>query len=92
MLLARRLLSNNTGNGENFFVKVTGGSGVCVGTGRTLVVFPLHNSGVSGGDKDLHNRAFSLALTAYTTGDTVEIGSYHGADCTAASRIKLVKE
>lgn len=84
-------IASNTGNGQNFFITVTGGTGPCTGTSPTLIVFPLSNSGTSGNDENLHNRAFTLALTAYSIGHTIEVGGYEGQDCQTASRIKIVK-
>ena len=84
-------IASNTGNGQNFFIKVTGGTGPCTGTSPTLVVFPLSKAGASGNDENLHNRAFTLALTAYSVGDTIEVAGYDGEDCQTASRIKVIK-
>jgi len=84
-------IASNTGNGQNFFIKVTGGAGPCAGTSPTLIVFPLVKAGASGNDENLHNRAFALALTAYSVGHKIEVGGYDGQDCQTASRIKIIK-
>lgn len=84
-------ISNNTGNGPNFFIKAVGGTGLCTGAQPTLIVFPLSAAGISGNDENLHNRAFSLALAAYASGSKVTVSGYEGSDCQRASRIKLVK-
>ncbi|MGH1487639.1 MAG: DUF5992 family protein [Cellvibrionaceae bacterium] len=80
------MIGNTPDGSKSFFIRTSGGSGPC--TNGTVIVFPLSLSQ----DEATHNRAFSLALTAYTTGSTkVKISTFTNGDsnCRRAAYIDL---
>ncbi len=79
-------IGNSTGNDKNFFVKVSGGTTSC-----NVIAFPLASAGLAGNDEGVLNRAYSAALTAFTTGSKVVITNYDDNSCNGASKIKLTK-
>ncbi|MBB5212006.1 DUF5992 family protein [Microbulbifer hydrolyticus] len=84
-------ITNTGSNGKNFTVKVSGGDNnyPCE---NGQITFPLANAGNTGNDIHIHNRAFSMALTALTTGSKVSIFSYEdNSVCNRAAHIKIVK-
>ncbi|WP_444933509.1 DUF5992 family protein [Microbulbifer sp. JTAC008] len=84
-------VTNTNSNGQSFSVVVTDGDGnyPCE---DTTIGFPLGAAGKEGGDEGIHNRAFSLAITALTAGKRVSIYSYSdNSICSGAAHIKLLK-
>jgi hypothetical protein len=78
-------IANSGNNKTDFYVKLVGGSGPCVGAG---ILFPR----ASAPSENYHQRAFSLALAAYTTDSKkVNITSFEGSNCTKAALIELEK-
>ena len=75
---------NTDGNTASFGVTVSGGSSTDSCTGQ--ITFP-----VSASDVNIHNRAYSTALTALTTGMSVDIHNYQGTDCNNAAFIRIKK-
>jgi Family of unknown function (DUF5992) len=55
---------------DGFVVRVTGGTGPCVGSG---IVFPLSSALVDGTSDAAHKRLYAAALTALTTGMKVDL-------------------
>ena len=76
-------VTNTNQNTESFTLTTTGGSGPCAGQ---AVVFSMSETSNS-----IQNRAFTIALAAYSVGDKVTIYSYSGADCSKAAYIELSK-
>lgn len=84
-------VTNTRVNGQNFQITVSAGDGsnVCEGSD---IWFPLSDAGTSGNDKDILERAFSIALTALTTGKKVSIYTYDdNTSCGRAAYIKIIK-
>ncbi len=79
------VLGNTPDGSQSFFVRTSGGFGPCVD--GVVIVFPLSLSP----DEGAHNRAFSLALTAYTAGKSVKIATLSNGDtnCRRAAYIDL---
>ncbi len=83
----------NTSHGTNeFVVWTTGGSGVCA---NRHVRFYRSKADASAGNNadgaELHKRAYSMALTAFSTGDKVNIGAIGGTTCDDAVWFKIHK-
>ena len=84
-------VTNTSGNGKSFTIRVEGGDGnhPCE---DGQITFPLVAAGNAGNDPEIHARAFSIALTALSTGNGVSIFSYEdNLACNRAAHIKLVK-
>ncbi len=80
---------NTNGNSAAFSVKVSGGTGPCAGK---AITFPAAAAGdYSNGRSEMHNRAYSAALTALTTGMKVDIHNYVNGDCLNAVFIRVKK-
>lgn len=75
--------SNVSNNQDKFVLHMEGGTGDCA----TRVEFPIDAS-VSA---DAHKRTYSAALTALTTGLTVNVHNYEGNNCERASLIRIMK-
>ena len=75
-------VSNTSGNGEVFVLTFAGGAGVCA---KQLVFFQEDLAGSA----KIFSRAFAVALTAFATGQTVDVFSYWGDDCSTASYIQI---
>ncbi len=79
-------IGNTPDGSKSFFVRTSGGTGPCAN--GTVIVFPLSLSA----DEATHNRAFSIALAAYTTkSQTVKISALSSGDtnCRRAAYIDL---
>ena len=75
----------NTGSNQDKFEVVTsGGTGPCVGK---TIMFPAD----AAPNRDIFTRAYSAALTAFSTGAKVRIYNYHDDSCLKASYITLKK-
>jgi hypothetical protein len=71
---------------DRFSVKVTGGSiGICHGP---WIVF---EKSYFAGNPEAYQRAFSVALMAYTTGTKVKIHNLNSDSCNGATTIQIVK-
>ena len=81
-------LYNTESNTKSFGMRVVGSGGDCEGKD---IFFPLSHAGASGNDVDLHNRAYSTALTALSTGMKVDIYNYADDSCVYASFIRIKK-
>ena len=78
-------VANTSSNEKNFAIQVSGGSiGTCSGK---WIVFPESAAANSAA----HQRAYSTALTALTTGLKVQIHNYTNGTCSLASYIEIVK-
>ncbi|GAB2504026.1 DUF5992 family protein [Microbulbifer agarilyticus] len=83
-------VTNTSANGKSFAIVVTGGNGdkPCE---DGQITFPLAYAGNGGNDTDIHTRAFSLAITALTTGNKISVHSYEDAtNCNRAAYIALL--
>ena len=83
-------ISNTAANGKSFGVVVANGNDdkPCE---NTTINFPLSAAGNAGNDENIHNRAFSLAMLAYTSNKKVTIVTYHdNGTCSGASYIQLL--
>lgn len=80
---ARIIEVRNTAANEDIFeIIVQGGVGPCA---NKIIQFPL----ASAKSKSVHDRAFSMALTAFNTGSKVRVHNYKSNDCKAAVYITL---
>ncbi len=77
-------ITNSSSNTDSFTMSTEGGTGLC---SSVSIAFPA--DGVS--SAEIHKRAFSMALAAYTTGDKVSIYSYSNQECNKAGYIELNK-
>jgi Family of unknown function (DUF5992) len=85
-------IGNATGNQDNFYLRVIGGTGACTSsTNGTLIVFPLTASGTQGSNHEIHARSYSAALAAFMAGTTITVTNYVDGGCEQASKIKLSK-
>ncbi len=75
---------NTSSNAQNFAIKTEGGSSICAGQ---WMVFPEADAANS----NAHQRAYSTALTALSTGMKVTIYNYINGTCVRASYIHLMK-
>jgi len=75
-------VSNTNRNEDTFTVWIEGGETKC-----TTIDFPRSASPST----EIHKRAFSSALAAFTTGAKAVIYNYKGEDCRNASLIRLLK-
>ena len=77
------LVGNTANGGDDFFITISGGTGVC-----SNITFPV-SVAVS---KEAHARAYSLALIAFTTGSKkVRVYNFSSDSCTTASYIEIAK-
>ncbi|MDP5210106.1 DUF5992 family protein [Microbulbifer sp. 2205BS26-8] len=82
-------VANTGANAKSFTVKTANGSGLCSGE---TITFPLALSGNDGHNEGIHNRAYSAALMALSTGKLVSIFSYDDASfCNRAAYIEVFK-
>ncbi|MFS1525932.1 DUF5992 family protein [Microbulbifer sp. 2304DJ12-6] len=82
-------VANTGANAKSFTVKTTNGSGLCSGE---TITFPLSLAGNAGNNEGIHNRAYSAALMALSTGKLVSIFSYDDASvCNRAAYIEIFK-
>lgn len=80
-----RIANTGTGSGDDFYVYVSGGTGFCQNRG---ILFPKKLAP----SESFHNRAFSIALSAYATGSKkVFITGFDGEDCSKARMIEMQK-
>ncbi|WP_299495118.1 DUF5992 family protein [uncultured Shewanella sp.] len=77
-------ISNTRSNENSFTVSVSGGVGSCK---DSTIIFPLSAAGTP----EVHERAYSSALTAFVSGLKVKIHNYSGDNCDTASYIRLSK-
>lgn len=71
---------------DRFSVKVNGGSvGICHGP---WIVF---EKSYFANNPEAYQRAFSVALTAYTTGTKVKIHNLNSDSCNGATSIQIIK-
>ena len=84
-------ITNTASNGKSFTIKVTGGdNNYPCEDGQ--ISFPLGSAGNAGNDTDIHNRAFSIAITALTTGNKISVFSYEDDSvCNRAAHIRIIK-
>ena len=84
-VVAMESVSNN----QNTFTAILrGGSGPCVSTtGDILVYFPRNEAS----DAEIHNRSYSMLLSALATGQKVSIYNYKDDTCTKAVGVRLIK-
>ena len=76
-------------NAKTFTLRTANGTGICSGQNIT---FPLSAAGNSGNDEAIHNRAFSVALTALSIGSRVSIFSYEDSTvCNRAAYIEIFR-
>ena len=84
-------ITNTASNEMRFSVIVANGDGShdCE---DGAIVFPLSAAGVDGGNNErIHDRAFTLAMLAYTSGRKVDIFTYEDAQtCSRAAYIELL--
>lgn len=80
------VMIGNTANGQDdFFIQTQGGTGPCAGT---PIVFPAS----AAPSKEYHARAYSLALAAFSMGNTkVRVYNFTNDFCSAASYIEMAK-
>ena len=79
------MVANTASNEDKFVINTTGGSGVC----DQAIVFPADATSPA-----IYERAFAIALTAFSTGQKVTINTYEDEAenvCLRATYIKLVK-
>ena len=76
-------VANTNGNGENFTVWISGGTGPCANAGIT---FPK----TAAGSEKVFERAYATALAAYMSGKKVTIHDYTGSSCTNAAYIRVL--
>ncbi len=80
-----RVANTGSGSGDDFYVYVSGGTGICQNRG---IVFPKSLAP----SENFHNRAFSIALSAYATSNKkVLITGFDGEDCLKAKMIEIQK-
>lgn len=77
-------VTNTGNNGQNFALQTQGGSSICEGQ---YITFPEADAA----NANAHQRAFSAALTALSTGMKVTIYNYADGTCDRASYIHLMK-
>lgn len=78
------MVSNTQSNQERFFIRVTGGTGVC--TGGATIVFKLANAG----SEKIYDRAYAAALLAFSLGSLVNVYDYHDtSSCDHAESIQV---
>lgn len=78
-----RIANTGSGSGDDFYVFVSGGTGVCQNRG---IVFPRELAP----SESFHNRAFSVALSAFATKNSkVLITGFDGEDCLKAKMIEI---
>ncbi|MHC5726274.1 MAG: DUF5992 family protein [Nostoc sp.] len=76
-------VENTSGNGDNFAILVTGGTGAC---NNTFIIFPA--SAVT--NRDIYEHGYQSALTAVTNPNlTVDVFDYSGASCYNGGQIVL---
>ena len=77
-------IANTSSNTDSFSISVKGGTGVC---GNTTILFPRNATTSS----EVHRRAYSTALTAFSMGAKVKVYNYIGSDCQNAAYIQIVR-
>ncbi|GAB5386996.1 MAG: hypothetical protein Alis3KO_41190 [Aliiglaciecola sp.] len=75
-------IANTSGNSEKFTIWVEGGSGSCA---NSIIVFPR----TAASSDEIYSRAYSAALTAFTSGKKIWVHNYEGDQCNNASYIRL---
>ncbi|MCJ8274163.1 MAG: DUF5992 family protein [Psychrosphaera sp.] len=78
-------VANVASNIDQFVIYFSGGTGVC--TTQDYIIFPA-DAAIS---KEAHNRAYSLVLTALTTGMKVKIHNYESNACDRATFVQVSK-
>jgi len=76
-------VANTYNNGADFAIKVEGGTGVC--STASYIVFPESKQQSA----DSNKQAFSIALTALTTGRKVRIHNFEDNACDGANFISI---
>ncbi|MHC5615709.1 MAG: DUF5992 family protein [Nostoc sp.] len=78
-------VGNTSGNGDNFAIFVSGGTGPCT---NTFIIFPP--SGVT--NRNIYEHGYQAALTALTNPNlTVDVFDYSGASCYNGGQILVHK-
>lgn len=77
-------IANSDANQDTFMLWLSDGSGTCA---NAYVKFPVADAG----NADIHKRAYSTALAAFTTGLKVSVYNYHDTTCMRASYIEVHK-
>lgn len=75
-------IANTNGNADDFTIWLEGGTGSCA---NEAISFPRNATTSS----EVHNRAYSTALTAFSMGAKVTVHNYAGDDCKNAAYIKI---
>lgn len=75
-------VASSSNNNDVFYVKLSGGTGPCA---NGSVLFPAAKSQ----SKESYNQAFSIALTAVTSGKKIRIHNYENDTCTGANFIGI---
>ena len=76
-------VANTNNNGPDFAIRMEGGSGVCASS--TWISFPENKKQ----SDDSYKQAFSIALTALTTGKKVRIHNFEDDSCSGANFISI---
>lgn len=76
-------VANASNNGPDFALKLEGGTGVC--STSTWIIFPENKKQ----SDDSYKQAFSIALTALTTGNKVRIHNFEDDSCSGANFISI---
>lgn len=79
------IIENTSGNQALFTIKVTGGTGPCVGQ---TISFPVW----AAPDADTHKRAYAAAMLAFSLGYRVSVWNYVDNTCTSAAYIAVIKD
>jgi hypothetical protein len=77
-------ISSTSGNLDEFVIWTKEGSGPCK---DVAIKFTLADSG----SPAVFDKAYSMALTAFTAGFKVSVHNYHGSSCARASYIHISK-
>ena len=80
-------VSNTSSGGPDFAIILQGGTGVCASTTTALIKFPEP----ANQSDDSYKQAFSLALSALTTGMKVRVHNFADNSCAGASFIAVSK-
>lgn len=80
-------VSNTIGNSQDFYIIVKGGTGICA---NSQIRFPYPTA--TNLEKSF-DRAFSIALTGYVSGQTIHVYDYDESStgCNGAESIRLTK-
>ena len=76
-------LGNSSDGSADFYIRITGGTGVCA---NSLIKFPESKQA----SEASNNQAFSLALTAMTTGKKIRLANFQDNNCHGANFIEMI--